>query len=73
MKDQRYHGLALNLFCAFIAYRHGITMQTAKKNYADDDLGEYWYWLAEQVEGQMTGAMDAYMNRVSASSSKVPQ
>ena len=46
--------LARNLAAAFIATRHGIGLDYARKKYAVEPIGEYWIALARKVTADLS-------------------
>jgi hypothetical protein len=67
MPPRANQGLALNLCLAYIAYTHGVTFATAKKDYegeAAGHLGTVWYWLAYLAEEWSNGRISRLIKRV---------
>jgi hypothetical protein len=51
--DNEEDPLARNLAAAFIATRHGIGLDYARKKYAGEPVGEYWIALARKVTADL--------------------
>lgn len=58
-----YKYLAADLCAAYIAYRLGVTQQTARKHYVDiDKMGITWYNLAESIDKLMLGTVEGLLD-----------
>ena len=53
MKKPEYKTLARYLRDGWVAYHMGVTPRTASTYFGDEDVGEFWYGVAEAVEQAM--------------------
>lgn len=58
---EHHRRLARYLHSAWTAYHMGISLAYADKTYGTDDPGEFWFDLAEFVDGRWTESVNKLM------------
>ena len=62
--EDRHIELGRRLFAAYLSQHLGIGLQYAYKKYVSEQVGTYWYQLAEMVDKDMLASIDRQLRSV---------